>query len=422
MLRDIKLLINGFLSRDGASVFIAMAFSRLISFISQWIALQMINERSLGLVLYSYSYLVFLIPIGGWGLNQSFLRFAAINSDLRYKEDLFQFTLRRGFILSLTFSLVIFLAGFLLVRDNQELRMYFMIFSFSLISFFYLDLFKNYFRVQHKNKLFAKLEITYSLTLLLSVIVLSYFFKSNGYALALTFSPLFSAIVFLPFVKFRTKAYKKPANINFNFWKYGFFAELAGVSHYLLYSIDLILIQNIMKQSEAVTHYKYVSIIPYSFLFLPSILITTDFVKLTENIDKKNIISSYINNYWKLFSLVSLGVIILAFVFPKLILSIFLKGLEQHVLTFQILMIGVIGTLMWRGLFGNLLSSIGKMHINFWLSSGGLILNLALNFLFIPRYGINGAAMTSAIIMWISGYLSYIIFKKYQREIISGKK
>ena len=147
-------------------------------------------------------------------------------------------------------------------------------------------------------------------------------------------------------------------------------------------------------------------------------IIATDFVRLTENIQNKNAIHNYTKKYWKIFSLVSVFVLILCFVFPKLILSLFFKDLENNVSTFQILMIGTIGVLMWRGLFGNLLSSIGKMNLNFIISTGGLILNFILNSIFIPKLGITGAAITTATIMWLTGIMSYVLFRKYHSKML----
>jgi O-antigen/teichoic acid export membrane protein len=282
-----------------------------------------------------------------------------------------------------------------------------------------LELFKIYFRLQHKNKTFASLEITYSLFLIVLVSILSYFATGNGYAFAITLSPLIATLVFIPFIKSTGEKYKKPELIDLSYYKYGFFAELAGVSNYLLYSIDIILIQKILNQPELVTYYKYISLIPFSFLFLPSMVIATDFVRLTENIQNKKITQNYINNYWKIFTVISGCVLILSFVFPDLLLSIFFKETGDHVQTFQILMIGVIGVLFWRGIYGNLLSSIGKMNINFIISTGGLALNFILNNFFIPKYGITGAAITTAIIMWLSGLLSFILFKKYQSKMLA---
>jgi O-antigen/teichoic acid export membrane protein len=76
-------------------------------------------------------------------------------------------------------------------------------------------------------------------------------------------------------------------------------------------------------------------------------------------------------------------------------------------------MVGVIGVLLFRGLFGNLLASIGKSHVNFWIAIGTLAVNAVLNLFLIPKYGITGAAITSAIVMWTSGILSYGLFNYY---------
>lgn len=416
MIKGILQILKDFFSRDGGSVFIAMVISRFISFFSSWIALQMIDEKNLGLVLYAYSFLVFLIPIGGWGLNQGYIRYAAISKNEVYKDQLFNFVIKRGLFISVVFSLFLLLITNLFIKDIP-LKNYFSILSFSILSFFLYELFKSYFRVQHRNKIFAYLEIVYSLVSVILVFVLSYYFKGIGYSIALAFSPLLAVFFFIPLVSFKKFENKKPDNVNRTFYQYGFYAELAGVASYLLYSIDLILIGTIMKQPEAITYFKYVSIIPYSFLFLPSVLITADFVRLTENIEQKDIIHQYTKNYWKLFSLISFGLIGVSILFPRLILSIFNKDLEQHALTFQILIFGVVGVLMFRGLFGNLLSSIGKTHVNFWISSLSLLINIIANYWLIPIFGINGAAITSSVIMWLSGIASYLLFKKFQNEL-----
>lgn len=417
IINRLREFIKGFLSRSGSSVFISMLSARVLAFVASWLALQVVNEKDLGLVLYAYSFFTFLIPIGGFGLNQGFLRYAALSKDSEHKRNLFFYTLKSGIGVSFLFAIIVSLVSFALVKNQTQLTLYFVILSGNLVSFYILDLVKNYFRVHYKNNLYAWLEISYNIILVILVGILGYFFHALGYSLAITLSPLIATLLFLPKIKFERQKYTKPENTSSEFWKYGFFAGLAGVATQLLYAIDMILIGNILHKPELVTHFKYVSLIPYSLLFIPSMFITADFVKLTEEIAETEKIKRYIHNYWTLFSIVSVGVLILAFVFPRLILSIFMKDLEQYVLTFRILMVGVIGVLLFRGLFGNLLSSIGKSHINFWIAVGTLLINFSLNFQFIPKYGLNGAAMTSAVVMWVSGLLSFFLFKKYQREL-----
>ena len=142
-------------------------------------------------------------------------------------------------------------------------------------------------------------------------------------------------------------------------------------------------------------------------------MITTDFVNFTEKINDKAYIFSYIKNYMKLFAMISLVCIAFIHFFGATILSFFEKDYSTYQQTLMILTIGVAGILTVRGIFGNLLSSIGKPHINFITTSIGLLLNIILNYYLIPKYGILGAAITSAILMWFTGILSAISFFYY---------
>lgn len=417
MYNNLKEFIQGFLSRSGSSVFTAMLSARVLSFFASWLALQLINQKDLGLVIYAYSFLIFIIPIGDFGLNQGYLRYASISNNQKSKDDLFIYTIKRGISVSMIFSLTLMMLSYVFIRQNHQLRSYFMILSFSLVSFYFLELSKNHFRINHKNNEFAKLEITYYIILVLLVGILGYFYHALGYCIAIAVSPLLAVVFFIKKADFRLIDYIKPDFVNASFWRYGFFAGMANVATQLLYAIDMILIGFLLHNSELVTHFKYVSLIPYSLLFIPSIFITADFVKITENINQVSHTKKYISNYQSFFLIISFGVLLLAFLFPKFILSLFSKDYIQYVMTFRILMVGVIGVLLLRGLFGNLLSSIGKAHLNFWIALGTLALNLILNYMFIPKYGLNGAAITSATIMWVSGILSYILFNFYYKKL-----
>ena len=58
------------------------------------------------------------------------------------------------------------------------------------------ELVKVHFRLLHKNKLFATTEIIYAVTLTISVLLLSYFFKEKGYAIALVLTPSLTVLYF----------------------------------------------------------------------------------------------------------------------------------------------------------------------------------------------------------------------------------
>jgi O-antigen/teichoic acid export membrane protein len=102
--------------------------------------------------------------------------------------------------------------------------------------------------------------------------------------------------------------------------------------------------------------------------------------------------------------------------FSEYLLRIFGEEFIKYTETFMILVVGVCGILFIRGLFGNLLSSLGKANMNFIITAIALLLNFILNNYLIPIYGIKGAAITSAILMWFTGILSFLLFKYYFKK------
>ena len=64
-----------------------------------------------------------------------------------------------------------------------------------------------------------------------------------------------------------------------------YFASLSNVVTQLLFVIDILLIGYLLNDSEMVTNYKYISLVPLSLLFLPRAFMNADFVAFTENIN-----------------------------------------------------------------------------------------------------------------------------------------
>lgn len=405
--------INGFLSRSGSFVFSASVISKGLSFLASWIAIKLIPNKDLGAVIYAFQIIAFIIPIAGFGLEQGLLRYGALLKSTVEKNKLFTYTLKYGIFISLILAgLIIFVTCF--IDFNLEKPKYYLIFlTLALTSHYILGIIKIKTLLNKNNKLYSFIDLTYNILFVLLVFVLSYFFKELGYAITLILTPLIASILFINKLTFKWNESVNNGSTNFVFWKYGFFASLSNVTTQLLISIDIILIGSILNNLELVTAFKYISIIPFSFLFLSQAVMTTDFVNLTEKINDKEYIINYIKNYIKLFSFISLGCLIFIYFSGSYILAFFEKDYSQYITTLLILTIGISGILIIRGLFGNLLSSIGKAHLNFITTTIAIALNLVLNYFLIPKYGINGAAITSAFLMWFTGILSCLFFFYY---------
>jgi len=390
--------------------------ARFLSFLGSWIALQLIEAKELGVILFAYGIVQFIIPIGGFGLHQSLIRYGALLNSEDEKQQLFSYVLKKGIVASIVIILVLVGIGYFIPFQFDKTYGYFSILSLSILTVFILEIIKIQFRLQHKNRLYAITEFWYNIILTGLIFGLSYLFQGMGYIIALIVSPVLTALFFIKKLNIKLHIKNNLKITNLSFWKYGFFGGLSSVVTQLLILIDIILIGYLIDDPIAVTNYRYISIIPFSLLFLPRVFITTDFVTFTEKIHQKDYINRYIKNYMLFFGVVSILLLLFSYFFAEQILYIFGVEYMDYADSFLILIMGIVGIYIFRGLFGNLLSSIGKIELNYYIISIAIVINIISNYYLIPLYGIKGAAITSAILMWFTGILSWLSFLYFFRK------
>lgn len=413
---QIKEYINGFINRSGSYVLFSTMAARVLSFLGSWIALQLIEAKELGVILFAYGIVQFIIPIGGFGLHQSLIRYGALLKSEDEKQQLFSYVLKKGIVASIAIILVLVGIGYFIPFQFDKTYGYFSILSLSILTVFILEIIKIQFRLQHKNRLYAITEFWYNIILTGLIFGLSYLFQGMGYIIALIVSPVLTSLFFIKKLNVKLHIKNNLKITNLSFWKYGFFGGLSSVVTQLLILIDIILIGYLIDDPVAVTNYRYISIIPFSLLFLPRVFITTDFVTFTEKIHQKDYINRYIKNYMLFFGVVSILLLLFSYFFAEQILYIFGVEYMNYADSFLILIMGIVGIYIFRGLFGNLLSSIGKIELNYYIISIAIVINVISNYYLIPLYGIKGAAITSAILMWFTGILSWLSFLYFFRK------
>lgn len=415
-MRNIKNYIENFLSRSGGFVLTTTILSRILSFAASIIALKLLDNKELGVILFAYNMIVFILPFAGFGQQQSLIRFGALSKTQEEKDALFLYVLKKGIIASALLIAIIITISFTISFQFENTRYYLILLSFVIFTTYIFEVIQVHFRLKHDNKSFAFMGITNSVVLIINVFLFSHFFKEIGYAFALLLTPLISSLFFIKRANVNFKSKKKLLNTGFSFWKYGIFSSMSNVVTQLLFAIDILLIGYLLNNPEMVTNYKYISLIPFSLLFLPRVFISTDFVAFTERINDEKFIKNYIKDYMLLFSGISLFLCSFSWLFGEQILLLFGNEFRLYADTFLILIIGVCGIFILRSVFGNLLSSIGKAHVNFYITSIALGLNIWSNYYLIPLYGPTGAAITSAILMWFTGIASllcfYFLYKK----------
>jgi|SaaInl0LU_22_DNA_1037365.scaffolds.fasta_scaffold01701_7 O-antigen/teichoic acid export membrane protein len=405
-----KTFLSNFVARSGNRVLIATILSRILSFMASWVALQLISNQKLGVVLFSYNIIVFILPFSGLGLYHGLIRYAPLLKSTKEKTHLFHYVLNKGVLISILIALGVSFLSLLIPFKTGYSSSYLAVLAFLIVPDYVFQVLKIQFRILHDNRSFAQAEVVYNLILFITVCLLSFLFEEKGYTIALLIPAIITSLIFIPKLKPSFSNIPKPQVVTPTFWKYGFFASLTSVVSQLLIAVDILIIGLLITNATAVTTYRYISIIPLSLMFLPQAVMNTDFVHLTENIfDKKNTYT-YIKNYISMFAMISIFGLIFTWFFSKEILSFFDENFKPFDTSFFVLMMGTSSILIFRGLFGNLLCSIGKINANLYISSIAILLNCCGNFYLIPKFGIKGAAITSASIMWFTSLASTFAF------------
>ena len=188
-------------------MFFASLFSKLLSLLASGIALQFIDNTALGIVLFSYNIILFLLPISGLGLSQSLIRFSALSNDAEDRNSIFLYVLKYGLLSSIGMILLVIISSLFIPFDFKDGHFYMIFLSFLIIPNFLLEIIKAQLRLNHDNKNFAYSDFLYSIIFLLSITVLTYYLKEIGYIIALLITPLLTSLFFIEKLKVNVKKF-----------------------------------------------------------------------------------------------------------------------------------------------------------------------------------------------------------------------
>jgi O-antigen/teichoic acid export membrane protein len=192
-----KTFLSNFIARSGNKVLISTIVSRVLSFTASWVALQFISNEKLGVVLFSYNIIVFILPFSGLGLYHGLIRYAPLLNSSKEKTQLFNYVLKKGISLSLFIALGVSFMSLLLPFQIDNSKYFLAVLAFLIVPDYMFQVIKIQFRILHNNKSFAKMEVVYNLILLITVSLLSYKFEEKGYAMALLIPSVITSLLFV---------------------------------------------------------------------------------------------------------------------------------------------------------------------------------------------------------------------------------
>ncbi len=414
----VNTFIHDFLKRKGAHVFSAVVLSKIFSLLLSIVVIRILTKEDYGNLMYAYTVVSFVMPFTGMGILQSFIKYAPIQKFMYQRKDIFRYTFIGGAVASVVLIAILIVFASLITTKMPQAYGYLLLFSFLIFSLFIFEAVKSYLRILYLNKPYAKLEIIHAVLVFILGSMLTYLMGGWGFILALILVPLLLSIFLLLKKSILSSRYYKLEIPKNQYWIYGIYTSLGGLVSQLIFSVDLISIANLMSDSKWVAQYKAVSLIPFSLLFLPGAVIKTDFVKLVQEARNRTFLLSYIKNFMLIFTGISILLFFLSwFLGDWFILTLFGNDYQNQSALLQIFILGVVGAFIFRVPFGNIMVAIGWTKINTLISIFTLLTDIVLNYLWIQKWGIMGAAYATSLLLWFSGLATFMVFLFYLQKI-----
>jgi len=199
---------------------------------------------------------------------------------------------------------------------------------------------------------------------------------------------------------------------------FGFYVVLGNSIGYIYTNIDSLMIGYYLNEAN-VGHYAVAAIFVQGITLIPSAIqrVTSPIIaKSYAKKEYKSIVRLLKNATLKVLLISLFSSLFLVFFGKILILTIFGDLFLPAYLPLIILLIGytIYSTFMSIGTF---YASIGYIKLTYKTALLSAILNIVLNIVFIPRYGIIGAAMATSTSLIVLTFIHFLIIRHFVKEV-----
>lgn len=414
-MKSLLFFLQNFLKNEGHYVLTSLLIAKICGLLSSLFIIKILPTEDFGKMSIVAAVFAILSACSGFGSHQSLLRFGSISNLEAEKNNLSAYLFRKGFYYQILLSIIFLIVSFFYITKYEDIFYIFLFFCIRLIGFYFFTYVQSDLRVYNKNREFAGFNNFLSISGLLVLLILTYFFQLKGYLIAMAFTPFLS----LFWLKKSSMNTVKLAD-NFNLKEirqYGFNTSATTLLSDALFSIDIIILSFLLNE-DAVADYRVAILIPSNVTFLALSFMQSDFHTLAKNYQNRSFLKNYIIGYYKFFIPICLLVFIISTLFSKEILIVISKEkYAESSYIFVIFMATFLMNILFRNLYGNLLSAIGKMSVNTKGSVISFITLIVFSFFLVPKYHILGMAISVSVTLLSSGFFYFYHFNKYLKNL-----
>ncbi|MEK6875353.1 MAG: flippase [Nanoarchaeota archaeon] len=419
------------IAKSSFVILFGLVFSKILTYTYRVIIARNFGPEIYGLFSISTMLFGWFVLFASFGFSEGLLRYIPWYIGKRdYKK--INFIFKTSILISIVSGilsgiLLFFLAEYISISffHNKELIIFLKVFSF-LIPFFllnslFLSVLQSFGKINWYSFIVNIFQNIIKVFAIILLVIIS--FKTNAIIISYLLSIVF--MFFLSYYVCRssipglferidiTTSEKKKSFLDFFSYSWPLLFSVAMAE--IFFWIDSLLIGyfngvvDVGLYNVAVPIVLFLMITPEIFLKLFFPIITREFSN-----NKKEVVKQLSQQVGKWIFLLNLPLFLIMFIFPGIMINILFGS--QYLSAFNALRIlsigGFISSLTWISY--SLLSMAGKSKAIFWnilIASG---INILLGIFFIPKYGINGAALSTTLSKFI---LAIILFSKVKKEL-----
>ncbi len=385
------------IAKNTGVLFVAQVITYLLSFFITIYTARYLGVEGFGILSLALSLTLIFNVFTDLGLSTLAVREVARVKSLT-KKYLGNFAVMKLFLAFLTFGLITITVNLIGYSKEVDIVIYLITISVILTSF--SGIFNSIFQAHEQMEYQALSSIINSFLLLIGILIAIYFHLSiiifaAVYIIASIATLIYCVIIYL--WKFSLPKFE----IDPHFWKLTLIAALplsvSALFSVIGFNIDTVLL-SILKGNIAVGVYTAPYKLMTALIFIPAVFTSAIYPVLSNfYVSSKESLSISYKKSFKYLIILSLPIAVgTTLLSNKIILIIYGSPFAPSIIVLQIL-IWTIPLIFLSYFSGTLLASINKQNLLFKLTGIGMIINIILNLIFIPKFSYVAASIITVI-------------------------
>lgn len=408
------------IAKSSFFVFIGIALSKVFTYLYKIIIARNFGVEAFGLFSLALAIIIFFNSVGTFGFSEGIIRYVSLyraKNQLKKARYLFRFSLKTLLVSSIVIFILIFCFSEYIsinIFHNEKLIPFIRIFSialpFSIISSIFLSVLKAYEKIENYSFIYNVLPNVIRVIMIFVFVLLGFSILSVPLSHIFGVTVMFFAAVFAC-KKYASSIFEKKISLldreknkmRRGFVKYSLFIFLSGMVLIVFSSIDSIFL-GYFKSATYVGYYNVAFSVSVLLSVAPELFLQLFFPLISKKYAKKEVgnIKELSKQVGKWIFLINAPIFLILMIYPGVIINLIFG--KEYLVAEQATRILAVGAMVLSiaNISNNIVSMTGKSKLIFYNALLASILNVVLNALLIPKYGVIGASIatsTSLIIL-----------------------